>query len=426
MAKRKITKKKSSFSKFVKSTKRNKLKKKNMQSLSRVKRQPRIDPLWDLERDGVTYSILSKFMNCRNRFHIQKVQGWRPRGFNFPLEFGNIFHHMVEAQDMGVPIELMYQLADNYVNAKIASGKYDAQTVKELCMLAGVVTVTFQQYVLFWEREHSIEHVTGKKVKRIKNVYEKDFNWIGKEVPFSIPFELPNGRKIKLCGKQDGVFDIAKVVKGNWVLETKTKGRIDDIGISKGLHKDLQTGMYLLAADRIYPATSAIGVLYNCIRRSGMKPRVKDSVKDYVKRVEEDIIKRPSYYFMRWTRRITREEMETFRQRILMPQVLQIVDWWDSIAKNPMDPFNSQCEHCGGQGTGLSACLGCNGVGSIPNMLHYERPFGTYDSLQFTQRGDCFEIVTEDDYTYYEQSEHAHPELEAEDDVEPYLEGIDY
>ena len=45
---------------------------------------------------------------------------------------------------------------------------------------------------------------------------------------------------------------------------------------------------------------------------------------------------------------------------------------------------------------------------------------------QYTQRGDCFEIVTENDYTMFEQAEYAHPELEEEDDVEPYLQGIDY
>jgi len=424
MAKKTKKRKRSkAFSNFVKATSKGKKKSKK---LGIKKKQPRVDPLWDLERDGVTFSLLSKFMNCRERFHIQKVQGWKPRAFNLPLEFGNIFHHMVEAQDMGVSIESMYQLADNYVNAKIHSGKYGPDQCKELSMLAGIVTVTFQQYVLFWESQPSIDHETGKKVKRIKRVYEKDFNWIGKEIPFRIPFKLPNGRQIYLCGKQDGLFDLGKVLKGTWVLETKTKGRIDETGITKGLHKDLQTGMYALAADHEYPATPVAGVLYNCIRRTGMKPRVNDKVKDFVGRVEADIIKRPHYYFMRWSRRISKQDMEEFKQRILMPQVLQIVAWWDSIAKNPMDPFNSQCEHCEGQGTGLTPCMACNGEGSIPNMLHYERPFGTYDTFQYTQRGDCFEIVTENDYTMFEQAEYAHPELEEEDDVEPYLQGIDY
>lgn len=424
MGKKKAKKRKSkSFSNFVKGAKSGKSK---LNKLSSGRKKTRVDPLWDLERDGITYSILSKFMNCRERFHLQKVKGWRPRGFNFPLEFGNIFHHMVEAQDMGVPLDLMYQLADNYVRKKISTEKYDPQTCKELSMLGGVVTVTFQQYVKFWEKEHSIEHVTGKTVKRVRRIYEKDFNWIGKEIPFKIPFMLPNGRKVHICGKQDGIFDVTKFVKGTWVFETKTKGRIDGIGITKGLHKDLQTGMYMMAADVLYPATPVAGVLYNCIRRSGMKPRVNDSVSDYVGRVEEDIKKRPSYYFIRHSRRTDKEEMEEFKMRILMPQVLQIVDWWDSISKNPLDPFNSQCELCEGKGIGKSSCFGCGGTGFVPNMLHYERPFGTYDSMQFTQRGDCFEIITEGDYSRYEQAEYAHPELEIEDDIEPYLEGIDY
>ena len=53
---------------------------------------------------------------------------------------------------------------------------------------------------------------------------------------------------------------------------------------------------------------------------------------------------------------------------------------------------------------------------------HYERAFGNYDSMSFSQRGEYFEIVSDNNFFNYEQQEYAFPELEApEDTVEHYL-----
>ena len=379
-----------------------KLSGKKLGELRNKKTKPRVDPLWTLEQ-GVTYSQLSSFITCRHRFHIGKVQGWKPKGFSLPLEFGNIFHLLVEAQDRGIPMDRMHMIADNYVNHKIDSHPdFDAETIKELGMMGAVANVTFQQYAKHWERNYSFNlESNGKQILH----YEKDFDWIGKETEFKVPYTLPTGQKILLRGKQDGKFKVHRKTPGNWLFETKTKGDVDVSGITAGLHKDMQTGLYLTAMEIEHNGALPRGVLYNVIRRTRLKPRVKDTAASFSERVEADIIERPQFYFFRWTREISKEELSEFQRFTLNPVLFQLLTWWNSIKRNPMDPFQSVRED--GE--------------VVDNPHHWERPFGVYDSMSMNQRGEFFDIITNDNYFQYEQAEFASPELDAADQLDQYL-----
>ncbi len=399
-----------------------------MESLRDKKKSPRIDPLWTLE-DGVTYSILSKFDVCPHRFHIGQVQGWKPKKISLPLEFGNIFHMMDEAYGKKVPLELVLSIPTRYVELKTETSNADIDTIKELSYMAAACKVTFEHYKAYWEQNPCFE---------IKDrwYYEKDFHWIGKEVDFDVKYTMPNGRVIRLRGKRDGEFNVTRKIAGNWLFETKTKGTIDEDGITRGLHKDLQTGIYMTSQQierGVYPK----GVLYNVIRRTGMKPRTGgksakgESPLEFAARLEEDIKKRPQYYFMRWVRRIDEHELKGFQERQLNPALFRLTTWWDSIKRNPMHPFETNCPicECGvlvvatetrhGRKFHQEDCKICDGKGTIQNMHHYERPFGQYDSMSHG-RGDFFDIVTDQNYFMFEQKESAFPELE-EEDVNQYL-----
>jgi hypothetical protein len=123
---------------------------------------------------------------------------------------------------------------------------------------------------------------------------------------------------------------------------------------------------------------------------------------------------------------ITEYELENFKSRQLNPVLYQITTWWDSIAKNPMNPFSTTCDMCHGEGKELvlmgkkPVCRLCGGEGTVQNMQHYERPFGQYDSMEHG-RGDFFDIIADENYFQYEQKQYAFPELEEEDDLDQYL-----
>ena len=79
-------------------------------------------PLWKgPERDGITYSMLSKFLVCRERFRLLVVEGLRPqRRFNHRLEYGTMFHLCEEVhKDGGNWLEALTnhckELADRHI-----------------------------------------------------------------------------------------------------------------------------------------------------------------------------------------------------------------------------------------------------------------------------------------------------------------------
>jgi len=427
MAKRKTKKMKS----FLNATKSHK--KKKLGALRNQKSKRRVDPLWTPEQ-GISYSLLTKFMCCRQRFHLSSVQGWKPKGINIALEFGNMFHLMTEAQDMGISLDQMPTIVNNYLKPRLEDPNSDEFKLRDLSMMAGVCIVTFQEYVKYWESHYSIEI---KKGSTSVDVLENEFNWIAKEQAFKFEYKLPDGTKVNLVGKQDGEFSIKKLAKmGRWLFETKTKGDIDEYGITKGLHKDMQTGLYMTAMQHNNRAIPA-GVLYNCIRRTRLKPRVKDTPIMFADRVREDIQKRPEFYFYRWSRLITEKELDEFQRYTLNPALFQVMQWWNSIKGNPMDPFSTPCKECGGTGQDMSYladtsnkkakdfCPACDGKGNVHNLLHFERPFGAYDGFQHSQRGEFFEIVTDNNFLPFEQKEHAFPELQDDDSVNHYLQDVE-
>jgi hypothetical protein len=289
----------------------------------------------------------------------------------------------------------------NYANARAEKGELSNAGMEDLHRIAAVAYVTFVEYVNYWE---SLPSVRFDK----KDYYERDFQWVGKEIPFEFYYELPNGRKVLLKGKKDGVFNLNRQTEGKWLLENKTKGDIDEDGIRHGLKRDLQTGLYLTALQHQSNGVVPKGFLYNVIRRTRLKPRVADTPKSFADRVQEDIQKRPEFYFMRWDVKVDQYDIDNFKRTILDPSLHQLITWWDSIKKKPMDPFVTVME---------------DGK-EVANLEHFERAFGCYDSMGHSQRGEYFEIITDNNYHNYKQAEHVFPELEMEDDLDTYLTGV--
>ena len=75
---------------------------------------------------------------------------------------------------------------------------------------------------------------------------------------------------------------------------------------------------------------------------------------------------------------------------------MQIHRWWESIKHNPFDPWTNE--------------------DGSQNFEHWERPYGMYDSMTFSQRGDFFEPLCNANWFMYEQTEGpVFPELDGDD-----------
>lgn len=355
------------------------------QNRGRKKGNNRKESLWDLERDGITFSMLSKFLTCRERFRLSAVEGWTPKNIRVPLEFGSAFHKCMEHVEGGGRIEQIGEVVDQYQYSRKKEHNLTADDMTDLERVMAMVETTYFAYHDYWSRVPTFRSES-------RRYFDHSLKYVYQEEAFDVMHSLPSGRKIRLRGRWDAVFK-HPISKKLVLQENKTKSTIDEYGIHEGLKKDLQTQFYLWSlylAEGVFPRH----VLYNVIRRSGLRPSVKETVAEFRKRVSDDIEKRPEHYFMRWIVDVDIEDLTLFRDRMLNPLLETVARWWDSIKHDPFDPWTLE--------------------DGSPNYLHYEKPFGIFDSAAFGGKGDYWDLLYLNRYDNYFQRTVPFPELEEE------------
>jgi len=271
-------------------------------------------PLWKLE-DGLTYSSLTSWLECREQFSLKWIDGITPKKVSIPLEFGSVVHYALENQFKGEPREVVHKITDHY-------RKYRQRTVKNskekdtLELILGLANVIFPHYCSYWRED------------------DAKINWIGREEKFQVKHSIlfnDNPREIILRGMRDGLY---RVKDSFGIFETKTKSRIVDSQIVDQLHYDMQTMLYCFTT---YLSTGEFPnqIKYNIIRRPELYRRKSEDLRTYLRRTEEDIIARPDHYFMRYTVSLLQSEIESFVTETLNPILNLFCQWWDSVKKNP-------------------------------------------------------------------------------------------
>lgn len=334
---------------------------------------------------GITFSLLSRFLVCPERFRCLVVDGLKTsEGFNHKLEFGSMWHACEEAHAANLPFE-------------IALGKY----VDELChrypmdreRIAhwGWMTQTkFPLYIAYWKDHPDV-------LKRVP---------VEQEHAFRVQYILPSGRSVYLRGKRDAVDLIDNHV---YLGENKTKSRIDEIQLKRQLTFDLQTMMYLTALqeERHYLGDNTIkartsymkgkerhfypigGVRYNVIRRSEHRVGKKETEETFCERLAGIISEAPHEWFMRWKVEISQQDIDRFCRECLDPILERLCDWWDWVGKLKQEPFDVK------------------GSGGI----HYRFPYGVYNPMLEGGQSDLDSYIDSGSEVGLQRVEDLFPEL---------------
>lgn len=348
------------------------------------------EPLWKgPEKDGVTQSLLSRFLVCPERFRVLVVEGLKPAPrFNHRLEYGNLWHACEE------------ELARTKATAKdIESGSNDdwARALKQKASTMAREYPLDQELVKHWY------YVCREQFPRYVRYWTKQPDNLVRtplmqEVSFAVPYKLPSGRTVTLRGKWDSV-DIIGTGKSAalYVQENKTKGDIDELAILRQLGFDLQAMLYIVALHE-WQKQDAIGdpvrtpkavelpvrgVRYNVVRRplSGGKGNIKqhkpsksnpqgESLEEYYARLGAYFDEYPEEFFMRWKADVSAHEVEKFKHETLDPLLERLWDWWEYIhycSTRGLDPFAAEQPDSEYPKAGAG--------------LHYRAPFGIYNPL---------------------------------------------
>lgn len=343
-------------------------------------------PLWKGPgEDGVTFSLLSRFLCCRERFRCLVVEGLKPRDtFSGRMEFGSMWHACEEALAVGeyggLSNSLWPSALDSYRDE--LRQKYPLSG-DEINHWYSFTKALFPLYVGHW-REHP------DVVNRTPLLQEQVFN---------VPYRLPSGRIVRLRGKWDSVDLIGKGKEtGIYLQENKTKSQIDGQKISRQLRFDLQTMLYLVALD-VYEWEKGAdvrnlklrGVRYNVVRRSAHK-----SVESMLKKFHEDRDNgRIGEWFARWKVEITPKDIERFRKRSLDPVLEQLCDWWEWITTR--DQTEGDINRARREVYGRS--------------MHWQHPFGVWNVLDEGGSSDLDEYLESGSTAGLQRTDNLFPEL---------------
>jgi hypothetical protein len=343
-------------------------------------------PVWKgPQEDGITFSLLSRFLVDRERFRLLAVEGLRPVScFEHRLEFGTMWHLCEEhlAKDPGSrALAPPYAWEDPLRNYATKLCRLYPTQQEQVDHWYNVAKLTFPRYAAHWAYHSD----TSKRTPLLQ------------ECVFDIPYPLKGNRVVRLRGKWDSVDLVASrgagMVPGLWLQENKTKGQPDETSIRRQLKFDLQTLLYAVALEtarglyrekKLEEAPAALqealgkagrhpfqGVRYNVVRRplgggKGSIVRHKptkgnpdgESKASFYRRLGEVIDGDPNSYFMRWDVNLTQKDCTVFKHQCLDPLLAQLCDWWEWV---------------GGPGRGRPF--------NIPPAVHWRMPYGVWNPL---------------------------------------------
>jgi hypothetical protein len=281
-------------------------------------------PLWKGPMvDGITCSMLNKFLVCRERFRIAYVLGLVPHpSWDHKMGYGTMWH-LCEETLAGSP-----GLFDKVV---IAKGKwafpleehvtemaraFPAQA-KEIKHWGKVCEVQFPAYVDFWRKHPDVKMRTPFLQEKV----------------FDVKYPLPSGRIIRLRGKYDAVDFIGRPKdRFAYLQENKVRGQVKPQILRRQLQFDLQTMLYLVSLKTGWPNEKVAGVRYNVVQRplSGgagsirqHKPSKKnpkgETADEFYRRLGVIIRTQPQTFFLRWKVEVIKNDIENVQEDLPGP-----------------------------------------------------------------------------------------------------------
>lgn len=242
---------------------------------------------------GLTQSMLGNYLQCKRKF-LLTVNRWSYPSDVMKFWFGDMVHESLQQ------IYLLKQ-PPNFSDIERFTHKYFAEFMRQNPMLDRgaaakdlmIAQILLDEYTKFYANDFKA------KQKRIEYT----------EHTFDIKLRYGLGHRLR--GKIDLKF---KDKNGDpWIMEHKTKSRIDETSIVSRLSLDIQNLFYLIA-DEIETGKAAKGVLYNILRRPQNKPGKNERLQQFGERVRKEIQKDTEYYFIRYEIIYTQQDRERFRK----------------------------------------------------------------------------------------------------------------
>lgn len=309
---------------------------------SYLARENRKQSLWDgpyeaSSHGGLTFSMLSRWLCCRESFRLYAVEGIKTaEAFDGKMEYGNLWHTCEEYLAAGQPWE------PALLKHAQGLGKRYPQNSHEVLKWYNICKIQFPIYVKHWAKHED--------VKTRQPYYQ--------EHVFNVPYTLPSGRVVNLRGKFDSVDTFSKNrVRKLYLQENKSKSEVGPTKIVADLSFELQTMMYLIVLS-LSEEIPVGGIRYNVIRRPlsgwgkyniqqkkgmGKAKKGAETEEQFYQRlgelIKENAGNKEAPFFFRCRAEVSQQDLDDFKNQCLNPVLEQLCDWWDSIKDDPFNPW---------------------------------------------------------------------------------------
>lgn len=251
---------------------------------------------YDPYKHGISQGLLTTFMRCREeaKNHILGLEQIRTSA---PLQFGSLAHRVLELvylQNKSVPgpkdvLKTLTKVHREFLNEE--GSRLSAEGMENLETNMAVLEAILPHYFKFHKKDFT------------------NMRWVELEKVFKVPSPVTG---VNLVGRIDGAYNQKKEL---WLFESKTKGRIEEENLTDTLAFDFQNNVYNYALRKKYARTPC-GTLYNIIRRPGQRVKKDESLKSFSTRIEREIQRDPSYYFIRFEIAIPQSEFRRFESEL--------------------------------------------------------------------------------------------------------------
>lgn len=290
---------------------------------------------WNFWEEGVSSSLLSGFLSCREQFKLSVVDGWRSHFVPLAFSFGTCMHWCLEhAYQLKSPpgakqCKRIVAEFEKLWKKERPNAPRRQQEIQELSY--GLAEAVLPTYFIRWAgdfkgEEYPKRHNTARPAK-----------WLGLETRFKIGYKYPDGAITWICGTRDAMFLTPK--NHVRIFDTKCRSIINEEDTQDVLPFDLQQMLYLWATWK-ETGKCPTGTTMNIIRRPGHRRGSDEALSSFLARVAKEVAnpKKWDHYFIRIEMDVTPDEIRAWQKKVLDPLMLDIRAWWEGKAPHYMNP----------------------------------------------------------------------------------------
>lgn len=245
--------------------------------------------------EGVTQSEMQTMDNCGEKWYLRYNMLLGLRGsFSWALVYGGWIHAALE--------EFYKTKGKRWHIDPVIQGKEFLQgaMLKDIDYWRQLAELQMSIYASHYKGDHAF--------------------WRTKEVEFIADFEFEG---VRLKGMID-LFVESKVHKGFYVVDHKTTSRLDKQTVL-GWDFRLQFMFYCWLAWKMWGKEFPVmGYYINAMKKPQLRRGVKETIPQFLQRVQTDMLGEPDKYFYRERLRLKKGDLQRFEDTILRPKLFKV------------------------------------------------------------------------------------------------------